>query len=103
MTTSLQVPATTTAGTSAPASGFILAYVPFVRTSDSGTYFCAFYDGSGALASASGTTLAAAATSSTFFQLTVTTLNGSSSAKSISRSKSVEYSLVILGASKILL
>ena len=83
------------------ASAYMQIYNPFLRSTDAGSYFCTFYDGSVAATGVAADSF----TSSTFFQLTVQTLSGagSGSSRSAPRSKALEYSLALLGASKILL
>ena len=78
-----------------PASGFAQFYVPYLRADDSGSYFCNFFDGAGTVGT--GTVV-----NSGPFTLTVRTLSASSSPRGASRSKAIEYSLALLGASKVL-
>lgn len=82
--------------TAFPSTGYIQIYIPYLRTTDAGSYYCTFYDGSGAEAG-TGSTFA----NSGSFGLVISTIT-SGSARSATRSKAFEYSLALLGASKIL-
>ena len=81
-----------------PATGYMQLYLPFVRTTESGLYYCTFFDGSAANTAGAPNTF----TSTTFFSLTVHTLSGSSSPKSVSKNKALDYSLILLETTKIL-
>ena len=84
-----------------PASGYLQVYIPSLSQTDAGLYYCTFYDASSATAAATGTgTLTTG--SSSFFSLTITTKSGSGSSKSAQRNKAFEYSIALLGASKML-
>ena len=78
-----------------PVSGFLQMYIPSLALSDAGNYYCTFYDGS-------STTVTDTFASSTFFSLTMTTKSGSGSSKGAQRNKALEYSIALLGASKML-
>ena len=80
-----------------PASGYLQVYIPSLAQSDAGIYYCTFYDASSATAATTTTT-----GSSSFFALTITTKSGSGSSKNAQRNKSFEYSIALLGASKML-
>ena len=76
-------------------TGYVQFFIPYLRTSDSGVYYCTFFDGS---ATYSATTTK----SSDYFQVTVQTISASGSPRSAPKSKAFEYSLALLGASKFL-
>ena len=86
-------------GTAFPVNSNLVMYIPSLATTDAGTYYCSFIDGS-ATSQATATSYA----SSGSFVLTVTTKSGSG-AKTVSglRNRALEYSLLLLGASKVLL
>ena len=84
--------------TTMPLSGYLNMYIPLLSTSDAGTYYCSFIDGSDV-----SSTVATSFASSGSYTLTITTKSGSGSQSvASSRNKALEYSLVLLGASKIL-
>lgn len=76
-------------------SGFMTVYVPSLTTADSGTYYCSYISG------VSASTIADAATSGSII-ITMTTKSGSN-AHTFKRSKALEYSMILLGASRIVL
>ena len=80
-----------------PASGFVQMYIPSLVSSDAGLYYCTFFDGSTATVAATNYG------NSGYFSLTMTTKSGSGSSKSAQRNKALEYTMVLLGASKMLL
>lgn len=84
-----------TAANLRPVSGYLQMYIPSLATSDAGLYYCTFYDGSSA-------TVTDTFASSTFFSVTMTTKSGSGSSKGAQRNKALEYSIALLGASKML-
>ena len=81
------------------ANGYLSMYIPSIASTDAGSYYCTFIDGS--YDPATATTLATSFANSGSYVLTVTTKSGSDS-KSVSgsRSKALEYSLLLLGATK---
>ena len=84
-----------------PASGYAQFNIPSLSTSDAGLYYCTFYDASAAAVAAVGTTAGTYANSG-FFSVTITTKSGSGSSKNAPRNKAFEYSIALLGASKML-
>lgn len=87
-------------------NGYLTMYIPSISSSDAGSYYCNYiggsYDATDAASIASSTPLSFANSGS--FTLSVTTKSGSGSQSvSGSRSKALEYSLLLLGASKMLL
>ena len=88
-------------GTTNPINGYLGLYIPSLATTDAGTYYCTYIDGSD---DAEDTTAAPAGfNNSGSFTLTVTTKSGSGTRSvASSRNKALEYSLVLLGASKVL-
>ena len=89
---------TSVANTFYPVSGFLQLYIPSLTSSDAGLYYCTFFDGSKASVAAADKTYA----SSSYFSLTMTTKSGSGGSKSAQRNKVFEYSIALLGASKML-
>lgn len=88
---------TVAVGTTNPVNGYLTMYIPFVTKFDSGTYYCNYIDGSTPTSTSSFGT-------SGSFTLNVNTISGSGSQKtSASKSKALEYSLIMLGSAKILL
>ena len=81
------------------ANGVLSLYIPSIISSDAGNYYCNFIDGS----VNPGGTLTTSFMNSGLFSLTVTTKSGSGSqGLSCLRNKPLEYSLFVLGASKLL-
>ena len=82
-----------TATTLLAANGFMQTYVQSLTTSDSGTYYCSFADGNAASANIG---------SSGSLTITMTT-KSSSRAPTFKNSKVLEYTIALLGASRIIL
>lgn len=79
-------------------NGYLTMYIPSLSTTDAGTYYCNYIDGA---AAASTTTTSFASSGS--FTVTVTTKSASGSIGFSSvRNKPLEYSVLLLGASKML-
>ena len=87
--------------TVSPVTGYAQFYIPSLALSDAGLYYCTFYDATGKAAEATAT-VASNYANSGFFSLTITTKSGSGSSKSAQRNKAFEYSIALLGASKML-
>ena len=81
----------------APGMAYSQFFIPSLRTADAGSYYCTFYDGSGA---EDGTGKKYG--NSGFFNLVVTTFSGSGSSSLAKRSQALDYSLVFLSAAQLL-
>ena len=79
-----------------PSQGYLQMYIPSLVASDAGLYYCTYYDGSTAAVTATNTA------NSGWLSLTITTKSGSGSSRSAQRNKAFEYSIALLGASKML-
>ena len=89
-----------------PSSGTVQMYLAALSTKDAGSYYCLFYDGSGQpagllnLATGPAITMTDRVGASNPFTLAVTTVStGSGTSRNTPTTKSIQYSLALLGAS----
>ena len=79
-------------------TSYLTTYVPLVRSSEAGIYYCAYIDGSATTFSTGAANMA----SSGSLEIQVITKTSSKSSR-LARNRYLEYSLALIGASKLIL